>query len=302
MERGAARLRPPHGHGSARGARRAPPSRPPHGTAAAVAACQRRRCTSAAHVCGLVRAGGGRAGGGRFWSQDEQLQGGQLAQEHCVVDCDLWNLQTKCQQHIGSYASKEDAARAYDCAAVHGPGCNERKFPGELISEPPVSLGDERRERKTLHFIAVDWSKGQEAWRVRVKNPQAKHPQHIVLYTFDEDAARAYDCAAVKLHGPGYNERNFPGELISEPPMSLGDERRERKTSRFHGVCWDTRGAVWRAQLWNSQTKRRQFIGYYTSEEDAARAYDHALLELRGPGCTKRNFPNELISETPAAR
>jgi hypothetical protein len=28
-------------------------------------------------------------------------------------------------------------------------------------------------------------------------------------------------------------KRNFPDEVISEPPVSLGDKRRERKASRF---------------------------------------------------------------------
>jgi hypothetical protein len=40
-----------------------------------------------------------------------------------------------------------------------------------------------------------------------------------------EDAARAYDYAAVQAHGPGA-ERNFPGEAINELPVTLGEERK----------------------------------------------------------------------------
>jgi hypothetical protein len=49
--------------------------------------------------------------------------------------------QTKCTRSIGCYASEEDAARAYDWAAVqaHGPDA-KRNFPGETISELPESL------------------------------------------------------------------------------------------------------------------------------------------------------------------
>ncbi|KAG1678271.1 hypothetical protein FOA52_013892 [Chlamydomonas sp. UWO 241] len=208
--------------------------------------------------------------------------------------------QTKRQQHIGTYASEEDAARAYDCAAVklHGPGYTKRNFPGELISQPPVARGDKMRERKTSRFIGVD-----SAWMASLWDPQSKRQQHIGTYASEEDAARAYDCAAVKLHGPGHTKRNFPGELLSGPPVSLGEGLKERKTSRFIGVCRDK--DAWRpprAQLWNPATKRLQFIGCYASEEDATKAYDHALVELRGPGYPKRSFPNEIISEPPAAR
>jgi hypothetical protein len=46
----------------------------------------------------------------------------------------LWDPQTKRLCHIGSYASEEDTARAYDRAAVqaHGPD-TKLNFPGEDI-------------------------------------------------------------------------------------------------------------------------------------------------------------------------
>jgi hypothetical protein len=33
--------------------------------------------------------------------------------------------------------------------------------------------------------------------------------------------------------------RNFPDEVISEVPVSLGEERKERSSSRYIGVSWD---------------------------------------------------------------
>ncbi|KAG1661858.1 hypothetical protein FOA52_011625 [Chlamydomonas sp. UWO 241] len=104
------------------------------------------------------------------------------------------------------------------------------------------------------------------------------------------------------MHGPECTDRNFPGELISEPPVSLGDEMRERQTSDYFGVCWHMQHEIWQANLWDPHTKRTQHIGYYTSEENAARAFDHVLVKLRGPGYAKRNFPDEIVSEPPAAR
>jgi hypothetical protein len=42
----------------------------------------------------------------------------------------------------------------------------------------------------------------------------------------------AYDCAAVQMHGPDWPKRNFPGELITKPPESRGEEQRRLKAAR----------------------------------------------------------------------
>ncbi|KAG1661851.1 hypothetical protein FOA52_011618 [Chlamydomonas sp. UWO 241] len=157
-------------------------------------------------------------------------------------------------------------------------------------------------DRKTSSYRGVDWHKDSLAWRAWLWDPKTKRLKNIGTYTSEEDAARAYDYAAVEMHGPECTDRNFPDEVVSEPPVSLGDEMRERKTSDFIGVCWHTGVLAWQVQLWDPQAKRRQHIGTYASEEDAARAYDYATVKMHGPGYTKRNFPDEVISEPPAAR
>jgi hypothetical protein len=52
-------------------------------------------------------------------------------------------------------------------------------------------------------------------------------------------------------------------------------------------------------RLWDQQAERRQHIGFFATEETAARAYDYAAVQARGPG-VKRNFPTEVISGPPA--
>jgi hypothetical protein len=51
-------------------------------------------------------------------------------------------------------------------------------------------------------------------------------------FAVEEDAARAYDCVAVQAHGPGA-KRNFPGEDNNKPPATVGEERKQRKSSRL---------------------------------------------------------------------
>ncbi|KAG1669442.1 hypothetical protein FOA52_004075 [Chlamydomonas sp. UWO 241] len=293
---------------------------------------------------------------------------------------ELYNPQTKRNEHIGRYASEVDAARAYDCAAVKllGLGYTKRNFPVEVISEPPATV----RGRKSSRFTGVSWKRNRSVWLAQLWNPHTKRMQAIRTYDSEEAAAMAYDCAALELHGrdwpklnfPGevitkapesraamqeghaeggepagrksscykgiswhkrdfvrlvrlqskhiggytleldaaraydcaavkllglYTERNFRDEVISEMPATKDDECRESKTSRFHGVTRNKGSSSWMVHLRNPDTKRKQTIGRYTSEVDAARAYDCAAVKLLGLG-TNRNFPAEVISEPPA--
>jgi hypothetical protein len=169
---------------------------------------------------------GGQAEGEPVRKKSSRYRGVSWETGRSVWKAYLWNPQTKRQQTIGYYASEEDAARAYDCAA--GPDSKKINFPGELISEPPVSLGDQRKERETSRFFGVS-SKGK-AWQAQLWNRETKGLQHIGTFASEEDAARAYDCAAVELYGPDFKKLNFPGEVISEAPVSRGDKRRERKS------------------------------------------------------------------------
>jgi hypothetical protein len=66
--------------------------------------------------------------------------------------------------------------------------------------------------------------------------------------------------------------RNFPGE-----------------------TTWSKAGSAWVVQLYEPHTKRARYIGYFTSEEEAARAYDSAAVQAHGAGA-KRNFPGETVS------
>jgi hypothetical protein len=206
---------------------------------------------------------------------------------------------TKRKRQIGRYASEEDAARAYDCAAVqaHGPSA-KRNFSGEAISELPVTVGEQKKQRTSSRYTGVYWCKAGSSYRVTVRDQQTKRRRCIGYFASEEDAARAYDCAAVQAHGPG-TKRNFPDETISEPPVTVGEERKQRTSSRFLGVSWHKANSSFRVQLMRDpQTKRRLHIGYYASEEDAARAYDCAAVQVHGPDA-RRNFPAEATSELP---
>jgi hypothetical protein len=246
--------------------------------------------------------GGGASAHTRQRQQSSRYLGVSWHKAGSSFQVQLYDEQTKRPQHIGSYASEEDAARAYDRAAVqaHGPGA-KRNFPGEALSEPTVTAGEEQKQRGSSRYTGVTWCQDRSSWKVQLYDEQTKRQQHVGYFSSEEDAARAYDRAAVQAHGPGA-KRNFPDEAIGELPVtvSVGRKKRRSFSSRYFGVSWNTATSSWRVQLMDPQTKRKQHIGTFASEEDAARAYDRAAVQARGPGA-ECNFTGEAISEPPVA-
>ncbi|KAL4519437.1 hypothetical protein Ndes2526A_g01953 [Nannochloris sp. 'desiccata'] len=90
----------------------------------------------------------------------------------------------------------------------------------------------------------------------------------------------------------------FSGGAESQVHRGNPPKRRtgvEARKSRYRGVQWDKNGARWRARL---HTDRTRHIGYFNSEEDAAMAWDLALLRYFGEdeGRKKLNFGEVSIN------
>ena len=79
---------------------------------------------------------------------------------------------------------------------------------------------------------------------------------------------------------------------VCDRTQNQGNMRRdpERKTSRYHGVCWDKQAKKWRSKC----AGRR--LGTFEIEHDAATAYDEAAAIHFGE-FARLNFP--LINEAP---
>jgi hypothetical protein len=74
----------------------------------------------------------------------------------------------------------------------------------------------------------------------------------------------------------------------SNSRLNLGNSHKTRKTcsSRFKGVSRE--GSCWRASIRNRGKLKN--LGYFSNEEDAARAYDRAAREVFGQ-FVRPNFP-----------
>lgn len=84
----------------------------------------------------------------------------------------------------------------------------------------------------------------------------------------------------------------------ARPPTGHGRKRQavtESRASRYRGVQWDRNGGRWRARI---HTDRTRHIGYFESEDEAAMAWDMAVLRYFGEadGRKKLNFGEASIA------
>ena len=68
-------------------------------------------------------------------------------------------------------------------------------------------------------------------------------------------------------------------------------------TSPYKGVSWHPRTQKWQAQI--MADSKNHFLGYFTDETDAARAYDAGALKWHG-AFARLNFPPDWLPRSTA--
>jgi hypothetical protein len=120
--------------------------------------------------------------------------------------------------------------------------------------------------------------------------------KRIYLGYFDseENAARAYNAKAVELFG----EFAYLNPVDGPPPVRFRDPQRSQLysgprggSSRFKGVSWNSRQRTWQVAF--RALGKYHFVGNFTDEEEAARAYDRRIRELGCGTFARLNFPEE---------
>lgn len=119
--------------------------------------------------------------------------------------------------------------------------------------------------RTTSDFKGVKWSKRDGLWMAYIDFRGQR--LQIGLYESEERAAKAYDKVALRVLG-------------NRAKLNFGTAP---KTSKFHGVYKHSSGKGWISYV--NLPGKKEYVGYYQEEIEAAKAYNAALdyLKLERP-------------------
>lgn len=229
---------------------------------------------------------------------------------------------------LGSFSSEREAAEAYDKAALtlRGPAAFTN-FPANHYAS--VSTRNEPVKGrgglgvKDRRFMGVAWCPSAHQFEARIWTRSGEEHQLVGLFDSADAAARAYDQAALKMHGPeaytnfllravkpepgsqrgsGSGQRHAAsgggrgnagggggaGLTVTVKASALSKAPNGKGSSKFRGVSWHKDNMKWRATIFKGS--KPVHIGYFDSQQDAARAYDQEAIRLRGPN-TSLNYP-----------
>lgn len=190
--------------------------------------------------------------------------------------------------NLGTYKTQEIAAKVRDCVVLYYMGeFAYLNFPDEVEPLTPDEAKRRFREYRMLHKQRQSPYKGVvnncKHWQAQIV--VGGKVKYIGSYKIPEDAARAYDYAARRMLPEG-TFLNFPD--VDENPKRT--ERPRNKKSKFIGV-YPTRSKKnpWYAMI--GLTGKCAYVGRYKTEEEAAQAYDNAVIAA-GTKKGRLNFPS----------
>lgn len=93
------------------------------------------------------------------------------------------------------------------------------------------------------------------------------------------------------IDGDGLNNQRHNLRHVSHRVNLLNCRKRKDKTSKYRGVSFHKPSGKWRAQI--THHGKVMYIGIYNTEEDAAKAWDEAAINLRGE-LAKNNFERRI--------
>lgn len=153
------------------------------------------------------------------------------------------------------------------------------------LTQGKVALVDDADFRAVNQFKWYAWRGNQKSFYAarNQKTPAGWRP--ILLHTFILPAAKEVH----HKNGDSLDNRRRNLRSVSHAENMRGIRRKASSaTSRFRGVYWHQAAKKWAAVI--EKARRRQHLGLYVSERDAAHAYDAAAKELFGEFASP-NFP-----------
>ena len=163
---------------------------------------------------------------------------------------------------------------------------------GKKKASTPSPRGTGKQVKSTSKFRGVTLHCRTGRWEAHIW--EGGKQVYLGGYDAEDEAALAYDLAALKCRGPkaelNFDLSNYSGDLhhiqgVSKDELLISLRRQSkgfsRGSSRFRGVTKHQKGK-WEARIGQSVGKKYKYLGLYADEEEAARVYDQAAVKQRG--------------------
>ncbi|KAG1338832.1 AP2-like ethylene-responsive transcription factor AIL5 [Cocos nucifera] len=181
--------------------------------------------------------------------------------------------------------------------ALLAPGSSEGAAAGKAVTTSAAPVGSCQRTSIYRGVTRHRWTGRYEAhlWDNTCRREGQKRKGRQGGYDNEEKAARAYDLAALKYWGPTATT-NFPIKIYSREieemkVMSkqefIASLRRKssgfsRGASIYRGVTRHHQHGRWQARIGRVAGNKDLYLGTFSTEEEAAEAYDVAAIKFRG--------------------
>lgn len=171
---------------------------------------------------------------------------------------------------------------------VHRNGNTLDHRKGNLMSVDRKYIAQSRRGKKNSSSIykGVSYDKKRKRWKARIRQ------RHLGWFEKEEDAALAYNAAAVEEYGENaYLNKIGINNNAFEVKFEKAKQRRTIRTTGYKGVRKE--GHTYSAII--TIKGKHEYLGSFNTKIQAAKAYDKKAYELYGDKAIL-NFP-ELIDE-----
>lgn len=109
-----------------------------------------------------------------------------------------------------------------------------------------------------------------------------RHPEYIEKLLLHREVMQVYGTSLVDhIDGNGLDNRRSNLRIATNQQNGANSQKwRKQTSSQYKGVSWDHSRGLWRADIMFN--RKHVYLGRYSSESEAAQAYDNRAIDLFG--------------------